>query len=497
MYIIGLDVGTTGTKAALIDEKGNILGKGYQEYNLTAGDGGRIEQSADAWWDAAVFSVREAVKGIDDKTQIRAIGMSTQGSTMVAVDKYFNTLCPAITWMDKRASKEAKYINDTIGGENGYNAYLKTGWSTGASTDSAKIIWMRENMKDVYEKAHSFVSTVEFMNFKLTGNNVIDPTNGTIRGLVNTTTGQYDDQLIACVGVEKNRLPEIMPTGALVGKLTKKAASELNLSQETEVYNGAHDQYCASLGSGSVNPGDLLLATGTTWVIFGVADKLMFTPTRIATGIHPVEGRYGALASMVSAGSSMKWFAQQIGEDYVLIDNMAAQRRENAKNVFFFPYLAGAGFPRRNSALRSSILGLELKHDKYDMALALMEAVAFESKASLKVFEENGMPLKKLVMAGGAAKSKLWREIVGYTIGCEMYLTKEADTCCIGAGMIAAVGCGIHPDFLSCAKEMVRLEPLELKEKDMFSFYKDKFERYSFCYEKIKPFYEEFAKRYN
>lgn len=493
MYLIGLDVGTTGTKAALLDENGKIIAKGYMEYELDTGEGGKVEQSAEDWWKAAVHAIRTATEGVDKK-QVAAIGMSTQGSTMAAVDKDFTPLAPAMTWMDKRAAKEAKAINDALGGPNGDAVYRKTGWGTGASTDSSKILWLRANKKDVYDKAASFVSTVEYMNYKLTGNNVIDPTNGTIRGLVNTVTGQYDEEILSFLKVERERLPEIRPTGAFVGNLTAKAAEELGLSTDVKVYNGAHDQYCASLGSGTVNNGDLLLATGTTWVIFGIADKLMFTPSRIATGIHPIPGRYGALASMVSAGSSFKWFVRQIESNHKEVDTIAETRIENAKDIFFFPYLAGAGFPRRNPALRSTVLGLELRHDKFDMALALMESVAFEAKAALEVFEANGMPLKKLVMAGGAAKSKIWSEIVGYTVGCDMYRTKEADTCCVGAAMLAAVGCGLFPDFEAASKAFVDLEPLTLSDPSLYAFYADKYKRYQAAYGPIKALYESMNK---
>ena len=299
MYIIGLDVGTTGTKAALLDEKGTVLAKGYKEYELVTGEDRRVEQSAEDWWNAAVYAIRKATEKIDPK-EVRAIGLSTQGSTQVPVDKDFRPLAPAMTWMDKRAAKEGEAINRALGGPDGDGVYRKTGWGTGPSTDSSKILWIRANKKEIYDKTAYFVSTVEFMNHRLTGRNIIDPTNGTIRGLINATSGDYDEDILSFLQIGRDRLPEILPTGALVGNLTSEAAAATGLSTECEVFNGAHDQYCASLGSGTVDKGDMLIATGTTWVIFGIADKLMFCPSRIATGIHPVKGRYGALASMVS-----------------------------------------------------------------------------------------------------------------------------------------------------------------------------------------------------
>ena len=475
MYIIGLDVGTTGTKAIVADEKGNVVSGGYKEYELITRPGGVVAQSADDWWDAVVASVNEATAKIEDKSDIKAIGISTQGASMLAADRDGHALTEVITWMDNRATEERDYLERTVGTD---TIYKKCGWRLTPAGDASKILWIKKNLPEAFAKADCFVSTLEFVNHHLCGRYVIDPTNAAIRQLFNISTGKWDDEILGAVGIDDSKLPEVLPIGAEVGKLTADAASALGLSADVTVYNGAHDQYCAALGCGAVKAGDMLLATGTTWVVLGVTDGLLYTDSYIAPGIHPSKGAYGAMASLVSAGSSMKWYKNLIDGNFKEIDAEAEKRIENASSLYFLPYLVGAGFPHNRPELHGGIFGLEMRHDKYDIALALMEGVAFEAKEVLLSFKEHGMSIDSLMMTGGAARSRVWSEAVGYITGCDIYRMKEPETCSVGAAMLAAVGEGIFADYAECGKVMVKSEKLDLPDTKRFAFYEEKFANY-------------------
>lgn len=161
MLFLGVDVGTTGTKTLVVDEKGNVLGKGYLEYELFPFPGGRVEQRAEDWWNGVVHSVRTAVSSLTDgqKKEIAALSLSTQGASMLAVDRDFSPLGPVITWMDERASEEAEWLDQAIGGE---KIYRKSGWGLSADLDAAKILWISRHQPEVFEKAACFVSTLEY-----------------------------------------------------------------------------------------------------------------------------------------------------------------------------------------------------------------------------------------------------------------------------------------------------------------------------------------------
>ena len=351
-FVIGLDVGTTGTKAVVCDDKGRIYSKGYREYELIFGENGRVSQRAEDWYSAACYAVESAVResGIDPSL-IEAISLSTQGASMLAVDKDFNPLCDVITWMDKSTSDEVSELIERFGEE---RLYRSAGWPLTTANDIPKILWLRKNMPSVFENAHSFVSTLEYMNFRMTGKNVSDPTNTAIRSLMDIETGAYDEEILEYLGIGKDKLPKIAPAGSFVGNLTEECAEAFGLPKRIAVINGAHDQYCASLGSGAISAGDMLVATGTTWVVLGISDKLVYTPSRVSPGIHPVKGLYGVMASLISAGSALKWYKNVIDTDYAEIDMGAASRRDSARDILFAPYLAGAGFPHKDSSKKGA-----------------------------------------------------------------------------------------------------------------------------------------------
>ena len=481
MYILGIDVGTTGTKALVIDEKGTVVAGGYKEYNLIS-DGVRVTQNAADWWDAAVFAVRKATENVK-KDEIVALSMSTQAASMFPADENGDPIYEVMTWMDSRSAAEAAVLTEKLGSE---TVYRKTGWLPNPVLDAAKILWLKTNEPEIFNKADKFISTVEYMNIKLCGRCAIDGTNAAMRQIFNIETEKWDSDILSLIGIGEKKLPEILPLGAFVGNLTKDAAEALGLSDSVKVYNGAHDQYCATLGCGAVNAGDMLLATGTTWVVLGVTDGILYTDNHICPGLHPAQGKYGALASLVSAGSALNWYKKIIDGDFKLMDAEAAKRRESAKNLFVLPYLCGAGFPHNRPEMRGSMFGLDVGHDKYDIALALMEGVAFEADTVLRQFKDNGMNIGKLMMTGGAARSDLWSSIVGYVTGCEIYRMNEPETCCMGAAMIAAVGEGIYPDYTACRSSMVKMEKLELSDSSAFDFYREKGEKYRGLVEKVK-----------
>ncbi len=484
MLVIGLDVGTTGTKAVIADEKGKILAGAYKEYELISEGGGRVSQNANDWWEAVVSTIKCSVKELSEKgisEEISAIGISTQGASMLACDGKGNPLCDVITWMDSRAAEEVSYLDKAIGKE---KIYEKCGWPLTPAGDAAKILWIKNNLPEVFEKSVCFPSTLEFVNYHLTGKFVADPTNAAIRQLFNIKTGKWDEEILAALGIDESLLPEVIPMGAPVGKLTEKASEVLGLSKDVTVFNGAHDQYCAALGSGAVESGDMLLATGTAWVVLGVTDSLLYTDNHICPGIHPA-GNYGAMASLVSAGSALKWYKNIIDGDFRTMDEEASKRLESSEGLFVFPYVAGAGFPHNRPDMGGAMIGFDLSHDKYHIGRAFMEGVAFEARCVLEEFAAKGMKINKLMMTGGAARSQLWSEIVGYVTGCEVYQMEEPETCCVGAAMSAFVGLGVYADYKEGKAAMVRSRKLELDRPELYVFYDKKYAKYRELLSKI------------
>ncbi len=483
MIVLGIDVGTTGTKTIAVDETGKCIGRGYREYELITAAGGVVEQDAEDWIRAIIETVKKAVEGLD-KNDVKAISLSTQGATMTAVGSDFKPLLPCLTWMDNRSVKEAQFLDDTVGCS---YVYHSTGWGTGASYDISKILWIKNNRPDIYARTYSFVSTIEYVNHFLTGKNVVDPTNAAIRGMYNINELGWDKKILEVCGVDESLLPLSLPTGAFVGNLTAESAELLGLSESVAVYNGAHDQYCAALGAGALKPGDMVLSTGTTWVVMGVTEKAVYTENRLAPGIHPQTGLYGAMASLATGGSALKWMKNLTqAESYGIIDEIAAERRTNCETLYYMPYNAGAGFPDRLSDIGGCCVGMALNHDKYDMALAVMEGCAFETKNAILGYKEAGIDIERLRMIGGASRSSIWPELVAYITGCEVTTMKEGEGCAMGAAMIAGVGCGMFESYAQAASTSLAGERVDADDEELKKYYADKFVRYNTLSKSIK-----------
>ena len=471
MLVIGLDIGTTGTKALVVDETGTIYGQGYQEYGLTTAPGGQVTQSAKDWQKATVHAIQTAVSSID-ANQIAAIGISTQGASMAVCDRVEDADL-VYTWMDGRAVEQVKTLGEAVG----YDAfYHKTGWALFAGGDAAKLLWLKEN--GLFHGTEKLVSTLSYINHFLTGQFVSDPTNSAIRQFYNIQTQSYDREILDFLGITEENLPTVQPTGSLVGGVLPEVAERLGIPAGTPVFNGAHDQYCAAIGCGVVEMGDMMLATGTTWVVLGVTQQPIYTDSGISPGVHPA-GHYGAMASQVNAGSALKWFKEQIGDSYKEIDRVAETRAETCKELFWIPYLAGAGFPSADPKKRASVHGLSLHHDKYDMARALMEGVAFETRRSLAEFQKAGMPTGRLMMAGGAAKSDFWVRVVAAVLPeWELYVSECADAAPIGAAIFALRGAGAI-DSLSDAPYLTRCRKVTPPTAEETDYYQQKFAAYT------------------
>jgi sugar (pentulose or hexulose) kinase len=261
----------------------------------------------------------------------------------------------------------------------------------------------------------------------------------------------------------------------LVGNLTHEAASELGLSESVRVYNGAHDQYCASVGSGIVDAGQLLLATGTAWVLFGVTRSPLFGESKISPCIHPAGG-YGALSTVSGIGAAFEWLSKLTNTPIAELSAGASDRKGKNDNFFFRPSATGTGLLIGNS-LGAHMSGLSIGHDKFDLALALMEGAAFETALVIEEYQKSGMrDISSITMSGGATASTFWQSLISDVTGLDVYASTQTDSPALGAAIIAA-SFDSGEDIASVSKRFSgsknKISPSEYSE-----YYRNKFERY-------------------
>ena len=480
--VIGLDVGTTCTKALVVDENGQVLSQGSQGYGLIS-DGKKIEQKAEDWVFASKTAICAAIKDLKD-CEIVAISLSTQGGSTVALDENGDFIGNSWTWMDGRSEEETACLEKKLGGD---YIYKTTGWRADPALDAAKI--MRMKTMEQYKSAKKYITTLEVVNRWLTGLDAIDPTNAAMRQIYNVEQNCWDKPLLDAVGLTEEELPPVLATGSFVGGLTEEAATQTGLKAGTPVFNGAHDQYCASIGAGAVHDGDMLLSAGTTWVLMGVSKKPLFTQSYIAPGKHPVEGLYGAIASLICSGASLQWFKNNfLPEDFDVMNKEVAQRKEKTRDLMFFPYLAGANYPIWNADAKGSFTGIGLEHDRFDFARALMEGVAFGVRRASEDFRKNGTEIKTITMMGGAAKSDVWIQMIADITGAKIVRLNQGEVCALGAAVIAACGAGFYKTYEDAARAMVHVE--KVFEPQDTAWYEEKFQNFDKMWKCLEQYYK-------
>jgi len=449
--LMGLDVGTTATKALVFDQAGNVVASGKYTYGLITPREFWVEQDPEQLWRGVVEAAGQAARQIGPGDRIVAMAQSSQGGTTIPVDADWRPLGNAITWMDQRADEQVRAVEASIGAE---AVRRTTGFALMPGLPLQHIAWLRVNCPDLFDAASHFLFVNDFIGQRLTGRLCMNPSDASITQLMGLQDCQWDRRLTDVAGIAPDQLSPIRPSGEVIGPLTASAAKAIGLDGDVLVVNGAHDQYCAAVGTGVTEPGKVLLSCGTAWVILAVPPDL---ETGLSSGMavsrHAVQGRWGALRSLRGVGSSLEWLIDNVWggldagpsrhELYAAVDEAAARSVAGAGGLLFVPISGGhtdAG------ADRGGFVGLTLAHGRADMARAVMEGIAFELRWALDEVRRGGLTAAELKMVGGAAASPVWPGIVAGVTGAAVAVSTVTEAACKGAAILAGVGAGLFAD---------------------------------------------------
>ncbi len=475
-YFLGIDLGTTGTKSMLFNENGDVLGRGYKSYELISTQASYYEQNPEDWYSAVCESVKEALNGKD--YPIEALSFSAQGGSffLADLDKNKNVvpLTNALTWMDVRASKQREELIQILGED----FSKSSGISIGPGLQACKIKWFKDNEPELLKKTKIILTTSDYIYYKLTNKFVIDYTSVAITGLFDIKNFRYNKKVLDAISIDESVLPKPVLAGEFIGYATKSALKDLGLDENSQVkiICGAHDQYAANIGSNYFNENDLLISTGTTWVVFGNS-KTHPECKNFLIAPHPING-YGVICSAVSSGSVIEWEKKTYSTDYAEI-NSEVEKKQIEEDLFVYPFISGGGGYRNLGKLNYSCHNLSFRHDKFDIIKATMEGVCFEIKEIIKKFKALNIDYKKIVVAGGATKSPIWMQTLSSVLGEDIYVSNFADRCCFGAFAIAKKGCNNSYDNFEFDGKIIKPN-LEDNKK-----YQVKFDKYTNYLEKI------------
>lgn len=445
-YLIGIDIGTTGVKCVVLTPDGECKGFASCVYETCRPVAFAAEQRPSDWWEALVAVVRKCCGDPAIASNVAAISISSQGGTVVPVNKAMQPLSNALVWSDCRCATQHDEYNKTFGED---NLYQKSGWGAIDGQPAFQIKRLTEESPDLFRDSAYFLTVSDYLIMRLSGELVIDFSNAGINQLIDVRQGIYDSEILGWLGIGEEQLPALVPSGKAVGRLLEEAANQLGLPAGVVVVSGAHDQYAAMAGAGITSSGTLLVGTGTAWVACALSKEPSFS-TGFAQSRSASEGWWGALASLPNGGCSLSWLKNQVicGASYEDIDRGADKKPMGSNGLRFYPRALDD-----LNGLGEAFRGLRLKHDRYDMARAVMEGICFNMRGILLRFL-NQMDVGRVVFSGGAARSRFWCQLACDIIGYHLSVPIISDISAIGAAVLAGAGSGIFSSVEEASEHM-------------------------------------------
>lgn len=496
MYILAHDLGTTGDKATLFDDSGSVVASTFAPYVTAYPHPGWAEQDAAEWWRAVCDSTRALLSESDIASgDVAAVSFSGMMNGALLVDARGEPLHPAIIWADQRATAEAQFLAECCGFE---EVYYRTGHRPGASYTAAKALWLKRHRPDLYARTAQILQAKDYAAYKLSGVFATDCSDASSTNLFDLEKGTWAEDIVKAVGLDLSKLPPVCPSTTVIGRVTPSAAAETGLLSGTPVVIGGGDGACATVGAGSVQPGEAYTYVGSSSWIAVTATRPLYDPQmRTFTFAHLVPGLYFPTGTMQCAGGSLDWLVRLLGDgDVSLYDDLIAAAEKvppGARGLLFLPYLIGERSPHWNPLARGAFVGLTLAHGRAEMARAVLEGVALNLKAILVAFLEQGLPIQAMRLIGGGVRNPLWRQILADVY--ELPILRPAlltEATSLGAAIAGGVGVGLFPDF-EVVHRFVRVEEGESPDPEHCQQYGVLYDLFRQAYIALKPIFDGLA----
>ena len=466
MKLLGIDVGTGGTRALLVDEHGAVVASAIHEHiPFDSPKPGWAEQDPADWWHAAQLAIRAVLeKSNTPADEIGAIGLAGQMHGAVLLDENDQVLRPSLIWCDQRTAPECEWLNKTIGAERIVELTSNPALTNFTLT---KLLWVRTHEPDLWKRFRRLLLPKDYVRFCMTGVHAIDVAEASGTLLLDVVNRRWSEEMLAATGIPASCLPPVHESQQVVGAITKEAAQLTGLRAGTPVVAGAGDQAAGALGMGIVRPGDVSATIGTSGVVFAATDKPFLEPHgRLHTFCHAIPGRWHVMGVTQAAGLSLRWFRDTFGLDaeadamedpYDLLAAEAAAIAPGSEGVLWTPYLLGERAPHLDPEARATLTGLQAHHRRGHVIRAILEGVAFSLKDTLTLFAELDIPVKNIRLGGGGARSKLWRQVQADIYARSVEIVEAEEGAAYGAALLAGVGSGLWPSVDEACREIVRV----------------------------------------
>src|SRR5579864_6735305 len=466
MYALGIDVGTGGTRALVIDGAGRIVASATADHAPFASPQiGWAEQHPEDWWRACAVAIRKALASANlSAGDIACVGLSGQMHGAVMLDELDRVVRPALIWCDVRTEKQCQDLTEQIGADRLIQLTCNPALPNFTLT---KFLWVREHEPENWKRVRSVMLPKDYVRFRMTGERAIDVADASGTLLLDVANRRWSREMLDATQIDERILPKVYESQEVCGKISAEGAAATGLKQGTPVVAGAGDQAAGATGMGIVVPGAVSATIGTSGVVFAATDRPALDPKgRLHTFCHAVPGRWHVMGVTQAAGLSLRWFrdnfmsaAEKSGgtDPYETLTAEAATAPAGSNGLLWTPYLMGERTPHLDGTARGALVGITASHKRAHVVRAILEGVAYSLKDTFTIFGEMRVPVKSIRLGGGGARSELWRQIQADVYDHDVEIVEAEEGAAYGAGILAGVGAKIWPSVDAACDAVVRV----------------------------------------
>lgn len=502
-YLLGIDIGTSGTKALICDDAGEVLATSMAEHPISSPKPGWSEQNPADWWSATCKATKAVLKTAKIKaTDIQGIGLSGQMHGSVFLGDGDHALRPALLWNDQRTASQCAQIESKAGGRAALIELVANPALTGFT--APKILWVREHEPKIFAKTRRILLPKDYIRFRMTGEYATEVSDASGTLLLDVVNRKWSDKLLSLLQIDPKLLPRLHESQEVTGKLSATGARAIGLREGIPVVGGAGDQAAGAVGNGIVSAGVVSATLGTSGVVFAHSDAPTRDPLgRVHTMCHAVPGKWCVFGCMLSAGGSFQWFRNQLGQPevalakkqkvdpYQLLIAEAEKSIPGAEGLFFLPYLTGERCPHPDPLARGAWIGLTSRTTRADMIRALLEGVTFGMRDALEIMKEMKIPVSQVRASGGGARSSFWQHLQADIYNAPIVLTNAAEGPAYGVALLAGVGTGAFSSVQQACKASITQKTKITPNRKLAGVYEKHYSVYQKLYGDLKERFAE------
>ncbi|HHX42770.1 MAG TPA: xylulokinase [Chloroflexi bacterium] len=503
-FLIGIDIGTTGAKALLIDAEGRVAGSATVEYPLYTPRPLWAEQEPEDWWQATIDALRQLLHTTSvDTAELAGIGLTGQMHGMVLLDAQGQVLRPCIMWNDQRTASECRWIMERVGRER----FLELTMNPALPGFTApKIIWTRDHEPEVYAQIAKVLLPKDYVRYRMTGEYATEVSDASGTVLLSVGERRWSDEVLAALDLPREWMPTCVESTAITGRVTAEVAEATGLPAGLPVVGGGGDQAASGVGTGIVEPGLVSVTMGTSGVVFAYTD----TPSRDLAGrlhtfCHAVPGKWHVMGVTLAAGGSLRWLRDALGatesdvaaltgvDPYEILTAEADRVPAGSEGLIYLPYLSGERTPYPDPNARGTFFGLTMRHNKRHLVRAVLEGVAYSLHDSIELFRSLNVPITQVRATGGGARSRVWRQILADVFGTELATVNVTDGSAYGAALLAGVGAGVYASVPEACAQTVKIVDVVEPVPENCRAYDAYYPVYRSLYPALKPAFDAIA----